>query len=163
MTGRAGEVIDAGAIQALIAHRYPFLLVDAITIEVPGELVVGHKQVTGAEWASGAPAQGAGGVQLGVARGVSGLVVIEALAQTSAALMRDLVATQPGAVGYFVGMERVRLRHPPVAGDTLRLEVRLASFRRGIARLAGRATVDGRLAASARFTTILRPAVRPVA
>jgi 3-hydroxyacyl-[acyl-carrier-protein] dehydratase len=151
-----GTVIDATAIQGLIAHRYPFLLVDAITIEVPGKRVVGHKVVTGGEWASGAPAHGAGGVQLGTARGMSGLLVVEALAQTSAALMRDLVAAQPGAVGYFVGMERIRLRTPPQAGDTLRLEVRLASFRRGIARLVGRATVDGRPCAAARFTTILR-------
>lgn len=151
-----GDVIDAGAIHALIAHRYPFLLVDRITVVEPGQFVVGEKRITGAEWASGAPAHPRGGVQLGTARGASGLLVVEALAQTSAALMRDLVASTPGAVGYFVGMERVRLRVPPQAGDLLRLEVRLGSFRRGIARLEGRASVDGRPAASARFTTILR-------
>jgi 3-hydroxyacyl-[acyl-carrier-protein] dehydratase len=151
-----GDVVDASAIHALIAHRYPFLLVDRITIAEPGRLVVGEKRITGGEWASGAPAHRAGGVQMGTAGGASGMLVIEALAQTSAALMRDLVASMPGAVGYFVGMERVRLRIPPRAGDLLRLEVRLGSFRRGIAKLEGRATVDGRPAASARFTTILR-------
>ena len=153
---RPGDVLDATAIHALIAHRYPFLLVDAITIDEPGLRVTGRKRVTGGEWMAGAPAHPAGGVQLGSARGASGLLVVEALAQTSAALMRDLVVATPGAVGYFVGMERVRLRIPPRAGDLLELAVRLASFRRGIARLDGRATVDGRLAASARFTTILR-------
>lgn len=151
-----GDVVGANEIHGLIAHRYPFLLVDRITIAEPGRVVIGEKRITGGEWASGAPAHRAGGVQLGTARGVSGLLVVEALAQTSAALMRDLVASVPGAVGYFVGMERVRLRVPPRAGDLLRLEVRLGSFRRGIAKLDGRASVDGRPAASARFTTILR-------
>lgn len=155
-TSPPGTVLDAASIHALIAHRYPFLLVDAITVDEPGVRVTGRKRVTGAEWLAGAPAHPAGGVQLGTARGASALLVVEALAQTSAALMRDLVASTPGAVGYFVGMERVRLRIPPRAGDLLELAVRLGSFRRGIARLEGRATVDGRLAASARFTTILR-------
>jgi 3-hydroxymyristoyl/3-hydroxydecanoyl-(acyl carrier protein) dehydratase len=53
----------------------------------------------------------------------------------------------------------VRLRDPAVAGDTLVLSVELESFRRGIARLKGRATVNGRRVASASFTTIVRAAV----
>ena len=86
------------------------------------------------------------------------LLVVEALAQTSAALLLGLVDAAAGVVGYFAAIERVRLREPARVGDTLVLAVELASFRRGIARLRGRATVDGRRVVSASFTTIVRAA-----
>jgi 3-hydroxymyristoyl/3-hydroxydecanoyl-(acyl carrier protein) dehydratase len=86
------------------------------------------------------------------------ILVVEALAQTSAALLLGLVDAHAGVVGYFAAIERVRLREPAVAGDTLVLHVELESFRRGVAHLAGGATVDGRCVATASFTTIVRPA-----
>lgn len=162
--------LDAAAILGLIAHRYPVLLVDRIEVVEPGRRVVGYKAFTAGEWAgaggtpSGAGALGGapfggtplGGAMLGSAPGVSGLLVVEALAQTSAALLLGLLADPAGAIGYFVGMERVRLRVPPRPGDEVRLAVDLASFRRGIAYLRGEASVAGRVAATARFTTIVR-------
>lgn len=157
--------LNATAILGLIAHRYPFLLVDRIEVVEPGRRVVGYKAFTAGEWAgtgdtpSGAGALGGttlGGAMLGSALGVSGLLVVEALAQTSAALLLGLLADPAGAVGYFVGMHRVRLRVPPRPGDEVRLAVDLASFRRGIASLRGEASVAGRVAATAQFTTVVR-------
>ena len=149
-SGEAFETLDAAAVLGLLPHRYPFLLVDRITVVEPGRRVVGVKQVTGAEWAGPAVPEGA--------LAMPGLLVVEALAQTSAALLMGLVPEAEGAVGYFVGMSRVRLRDPARPGDTLRLVVELRAFRRGIARLTGTGVVDGRgLAASAEFTTVVRP------
>jgi 3-hydroxyacyl-[acyl-carrier-protein] dehydratase len=151
------RTVDPVAIPALLPHRYPFLLVDRIEVPEPGRRVVGYKRFAGAEWAALGPGEPApGGVVLGTAPGPSGLLVVEALAQTSAALLADLVASTAGAVGYFAAFERVRLRVPPRPGDEVRLAVTLRAFRRGIAQLAGVADVGGRVVASARFTTVVR-------
>jgi 3-hydroxyacyl-[acyl-carrier-protein] dehydratase len=144
-------VMDSAAILKVLAHRYPFLLVDSINVIEPGRRVEGIKRVTAGEWFGAAwrPEEAA----------IPNTLAIEALAQTSAALLLGLVDARAGVVGYFAAIERVRLRDPAVAGDTLVLTVELESFRRGIARLKGRATVNGRRVASASFTTIVRAAV----
>jgi 3-hydroxyacyl-[acyl-carrier-protein] dehydratase len=146
---------DASAVPALLAHRYPILLVDRIDVLARGQRVVGHRRVTGGEWATGGVAGFAGA---GWEPGLPGLLAVEALAQTSAALLVDLVDAREGVVGYFAGLERVRLRGRAHAGETLALDVTLRAFRRGVARLRGAARVaeDGRLVASADFTTVVR-------
>lgn len=143
-------LMDSTAILKVLAHRYPLLLVDSIDVIEPGRRVEGVKRVTGGEWfaAGWRPDQSA----------MPNTLAIEALAQTSAALLLGLVDASAEVIGYFAAIERVRLRAPAVAGDTLVLSVELESFRRGIARLRGRATVDGRRVASANFTTIVRAA-----
>jgi 3-hydroxyacyl-[acyl-carrier-protein] dehydratase len=97
------------------------------------------------------------------------LLVVEALAQLTAAILVGLV---PGgeAVGYFMGLERVRCRGTVRAGDLLRLEVRLVRFRRGICRTQGEAWVvderDGADVEAAPRTRVVRAGlttvVRPV-
>ncbi|MEO9225920.1 MAG: 3-hydroxyacyl-[acyl-carrier-protein] dehydratase FabZ [Gemmatimonadaceae bacterium] len=134
-------------IMAVLAHRYPILLVDRIDVLEAGRRVEGRKQITGGEW------QMWGGIHAAM----PSMLVVEALAQTSAALLLGLVESTVGVIGYFAGIERVRMREPAVPGDTLVLSVELSSFRRGVARLKGIATVDGRRVVSASFTTIVRP------
>lgn len=158
----AAARLDSPAILALLAHRYPLLLVDRIDVLEPGRRVVGMHQVTGAEWASGdSMGRARGGVVLGTADGMSGLLVVEALAQASGALLLDLLEGTAGAVGYFAALDRVRLRAPARPGDTLRLAVTLRSFRRGVARMRGVADAGGRVVATADFTTVVR--ARPAA
>jgi len=144
------ELLDASAVMRVLAHRYPVLLVDRIQIVEPGKRVEGLKRVTGAE-------------SLGYSWGESranmpNMLAVEALAQTSAALLLGLAGPTEGVVGYFAAIERVRLRTPAVAGDTLLLNVQLRSFRRGVAHLDGLASVVGRRVVSARFTAIVRGA-----
>jgi 3-hydroxyacyl-[acyl-carrier-protein] dehydratase len=134
-----------GDVLALLAHRYPFLLVDTIDVVEPGRRVVGTKRVTGGEWSAALPTMA-----------MPGLLVVEALAQASAALLVDLLDDAAGAVGYFAGLQRVRLRDPARPGDTPRLTVELRAFRRGVAWLRGAADVDGRVVATADFTTVVR-------
>ena len=71
-------------------------------------------------------------------------------------MLIGLVNESRGAVGYFASADRVRFRSLPRVGDTLTLAVELVWYRRGVARLRGIASVDGRLAVSANFTTIIR-------
>jgi 3-hydroxyacyl-[acyl-carrier-protein] dehydratase len=147
------STLDPVAVLGLLAHRYPLLLVDRIDVLEPGRRVVGVKRVTSGEWAAGGAALGGWPVPV---PGMPGTLVVEALAQTSAALLMGLVEGASEMLGYFAGMQRVRLRAPALPGDTLRLVVELRSFRRSIAKLYGIADVDGRTVASAGFTVIVR-------
>ena len=154
------ERLDNVAVQQLLAHRYPLLLVDRVEVAEPGVRVVGHKLVTGGEWfALGARAPEYGAWSGAPSLAMPPLLIVEALAQTSGALMLGLLdQVGEGALAYFVGFDGVRFRDPALPGDLLRLEVTLSQFRRGICRTRARATVDGRLAVSATLTTVLRPA-----
>ena len=145
--------LDPRDVLALLAHRYPFLLVDRIEVLEPGRRVRGVRRVTAGEWGTGGPSRG---VAPDGPTALPGLLVVESLAQTSGAILVELMKGSEGALGYFVGMERVRLRAMPRPGDTVLLDVELRSFRRGIARLRGAATLDGRTVATADFTTIIR-------
>jgi len=132
----------------VLGHRYPFLLVDRLRVVEPGRRALGLKRVTAGDWWSEAADSGLWEMP--------GMLVVEALAQTSAAVLISLVNESPGAVGYFASADRVRFRSLPRLGDTLTLAVELVWYRRGVARLRGAASVDGRLAVSADFTTVIR-------
>jgi 3-hydroxymyristoyl/3-hydroxydecanoyl-(acyl carrier protein) dehydratases len=135
-------------VMGVLPHRYPFLLVDTLDLTVAGREAVGTKRVTGSEWF--AEASGEQAVTM------PNLMVVEALAQTSAALLADLAKDTPGAIGYFAAIKRVRFRGSVRAGDLLTLTVNLQSFKRGIAHLNGVATVDGLACVKAEFTTVIR-------
>ena len=113
-----------------------------------------------ARWASSALPREIGGVRQRIPTWeMPGTLVVEALAQTSAAVLIGLLNESAGAVGYFAAADRVRFRSLPRVGDTLFLTVELVWYRRGVARLRGAASVDGRLAVSANFTTVVRSRV----
>ena len=135
---------------ALLPHRYPFLLLDEITAVEPGRRAEGIKRVTGAEWASGAPAG------LGTVGVMPHTLVLEALAQLSGAVLAGLTDGAEGVVGYFLGVDRVRFRGVARAGDAVLLEVTLKQFRRGVCRTHGVARVDGLTIVRADMTTIVR-------
>lgn len=133
---------------ALLAHRYPFLLVDRITLLEPGVRVVGVKRVTADEWFMRGRADGV--------RAMPSLLVVEALAQTTGALLLGMAGDPETMVAYFMGFDRVRCRGGAEPGDELTLDVTLRQFRRGICRTRGRATVNGREIVRADMTTVVR-------
>lgn len=137
---------DSPRIHALLAHRYPFVLVDRIDVLEPGQRVVGTKRVTSGEWWASAAYTDV----------IPFTLVIEALAQTSGALVQDLVEGADGGVAYFMGADRVRFRRPARVGEELRLEVSLRQWRRGVCRMRGVATVDGETVLTAELTIIVR-------
>jgi 3-hydroxyacyl-[acyl-carrier-protein] dehydratase len=151
MTERSYDTQD---LQALLPHRYPFLLVDRIDVLEPGRRVVGIKRLTGGEWWMGQQAWDP----------IPFTLVLEALAQTGGALIPDLAMTTAGtggdggSIAYFMGADRIRLRRPAAIGDELRLEVTLRQWRRGVCRTRGVATVEGIAVLTADLTTIVRSA-----
>ncbi len=153
MPGRDADAVAAvpaelhGAeLEALLPHRHPFLLVDRIRVIEPGRRAIGVKLVSAGEWWCSADAP--------TPLAMPFSLVIEALAQATCGLLDGA----SGAIAYFMAADRVRFRHPARPGDELQLSVTLRSFRRGICRIDGVATVDGRLVASATLTSISRPA-----
>lgn len=145
--------LDAAAIEALLPHRHPFLLVDRIELVEPGRRVVGYKRITADEWWMEGLAPAAAGLAE-----MPHSLVLEALAQTSGALVRDLLDGADRALAYFMGADRVRLRRRALAGDQLQLDVSLRQWRRGLCRAHARASIDGETVLSADLTTVVRGA-----
>lgn len=145
-----GEILDSAAIHALLGHRYPFLLVDRIVIVEPGRQVVGTKRISSGEW--WCEGHDAGSIQFPFS------LVVEAMAQTTGAIIRDLIDGAEGAVPYFMGANQVRLRHFARAGDEIAMTLTMRQWRRGVCKTHGIATVDGRRIASANLTTVVRAA-----
>ena len=140
-------VLDSQAIQAILPHRYPFLLVDKIIELVPRERIVGIKQVTINEYFfrghfPSAPV-------------MPGVLIIEALAQVGAILALREFEDRDSRIPFFSGIEMARFRRPVVPGDTLTLEVTPLRMGNKVQKMRGEAKVDGQLAAEAEIMSVI--------
>ena len=138
----------------LLPHRFPLLLVDRITSVEPGRRATGIKSVTGNEWTSVGSTHDAG------AQEMPHLLIVEALAQLSAAVLVTLIEGGAGAIGYFLGINNVRCRGRAAPGDVLELSIELRNFKRGVCRTHGIARVGTLDVVRADLTTIIRAAAR---
>ncbi|WP_432407010.1 3-hydroxyacyl-ACP dehydratase FabZ [Wukongibacter sp. M2B1] len=116
-------MLDSIEIQNIIPHRYPFLFVDKIIEMEPGKKAIGLKNLTINEYFfqghfPGAPI-------------MPGVIQLEALAQVGAVSVLSMEEFK-GKLALFTGVDNVKFRRQVVPGDTLRLEVEMVSFRRGI-------------------------------
>ncbi|MHB8646115.1 MAG: 3-hydroxyacyl-ACP dehydratase FabZ [Thermomicrobiales bacterium] len=131
-------MLDRTAIEAIIPHRAPFLLVDRIIALEPGKSAVGELDVReDAFWVPGHFPQYAV---------MPGVLIVEALAQVGAVALLSMDAFA-GKLAFFAGIDGVRFKRQVRPGDTLRLTVTLDAMRRGIGKGQAIATVDGALAA----------------
>lgn len=148
-SGRPAVLHTAREIEALIPHRWPFLLVDRIVAYDPeARRIVGEKAVTATEWFFGGHFPG-----LPV---MPGVLQVEALAQT----MAVYVAKQPGfgdRIGLFAGIDECRFKRVVVPGDVLRLEVTMDKLGSRFGRGRGVASVDGEVACEATLSFIIPP------
>lgn len=140
-------VLDIQAIQQLLPHRYPFLLVDRIIELVPHQRIVGLKQVTINEpffqgHFPGAPV-------------MPGVLVVEALAQVGAVLALREIEDRDHKLVFFTGIKEARFRRPVVPGDTLILEVTALRIGKRVQQMHGEAKVDGQLCADADIMSIV--------
>lgn len=152
--GTEGRELDAVAIQRVIPHRYPFLLVDRVTELEPGRRAVGWKNVT-----TGDPFfQG----HFPLYPVMPGVLIVEALAQVGAVALLTTDEFR-GKLALFAGIEKVRFKRQVKPGDVLRLEVELGQVRRNIGGGTGTATVDGAVACRGDFMFAIVPAPEGIA
>lgn len=141
-------VIDVEGIQKLIPHRAPFLLVEKLKNIVPNESAVGVKCVSVNE----AHFQG----HFPKYKVMPGVLIIEAMAQTSAALVTyTLGLDQKDLMVYFMSVDNARFRKPVVPGDVVELHVKKVQQRGGVWKFSGEALVGGVLHAEATYTAMI--------
>jgi 3-hydroxyacyl-[acyl-carrier-protein] dehydratase len=140
-------ILDSNAIQELLPHRYPFLLVDKIIEIVPRVKIVGIKQVTINEYFF----QG----HFPNAPVMPGVLIIEALAQVGAILALREFEDRSNKIPFFSGIEKGRFRRPVVPGDTLVLEVTALRIGSRVQKMQGIAKVDGNIAAEAEIMSVI--------
>jgi len=142
-----GLCLDSTEIQAILPHRYPFLLVDRIEELEVGKRVIGIKNVTVNEpffqgHFPGRPI-------------MPGVLIIEAMAQVGGVLAFKS-ANQSGAkLVYFMGIDKAKFRRPVVPGDRLRFVVDVLRARHPYWKMRGEAYVEDSLVCEAELMAMV--------
>jgi 3-hydroxyacyl-[acyl-carrier-protein] dehydratase len=143
--------LDITRVLAALPHRYPMLLVDRVEELIPDESIAAIKAVTFNE-----------GFFQGHFPGrpiMPGVLIVEALAQAAGVLaVESLELSGSGKLVYFMAIEDAKFRKPVEPGVLLRLEVSFVQKRARVCKFAGRALVDGQVAAEANFTAMIADA-----
>ena len=138
--------LDTNEIEAILPHRWPFLLVDRITDYVPGQWAKGIKCVTAVEpWFQGHFPQ---------YRVMPGVLILEALAQTGAVAILSLPENK-GKIAYFGAVDKCRFKGKVIPGDRLCLETRIIRKKGPMGIGEATASVGGKIVARAELTFMI--------
>lgn len=139
--------MDITQILQFLPHRYPFLLIDRV-LEADEKRFRALKNVSFNEphfqgHFPGYPI-------------MPGVLILEAMAQASVAVVTKQPEFKPGGLVFLVGVEEARFRKPVTPGDSLILEGELLQYRRGLGKVRVEARVEGEIRAEATLTFVLR-------
>ncbi|QDP20462.1 3-hydroxyacyl-ACP dehydratase FabZ [Sphingomonas xanthus] len=140
--------LDIRRVMAALPHRYPLLLVDRVETLVPDQSITAIKAVSMNEQFfqghfPGRPI-------------MPGVLIVEALAQAAGVLaVESLGLANSGKLVYFMAIEGAKFRTPVEPGCLLQLDVEFVQKRASVCKFAGRASVNGKLAAEAQFTAMI--------
>ena len=140
--------LDYAAIEKILPHRYPFLLVDRIIELEVDKRIVGIKNISSNERY--------------LTRSPDGRLVLpptiltEAIAQVGA-IMILAKPENSDRLPFFAGIERVRYRRPVHPGDVVTIEVVAKRLRTRMGVLASKARVDGKVVVEGTMTFALGP------
>ncbi len=139
--------MDIYEILKFLPHRYPFLLIDRV-LEADEKRFRALKNVSFNEphFQGHFPSYPI----------MPGVLLIEAMAQGSVAVVTKQPEFTPGGLVFLVGVEEARFKKPVIPGDTLILEGELLGYRRGLGKVKVEARVEGELRAEATLTFVLR-------
>ncbi|HTL62410.1 MAG TPA: 3-hydroxyacyl-ACP dehydratase FabZ [Nitrospira sp.] len=140
-------VMEQAEIQALLPHRYPFLLVDRVLELDPDRRIVGIKNVTVNEpffqgHFPGRPV-------------MPGVLILEAMAQVGGLLAFKSLGAASRPVVYLTGVDGAKFRKPVVPGDRLRFEIDVLKKRSPFWKMAGKAYVETELVCEAEVTAMV--------
>ncbi|NTW64153.1 MAG: bifunctional UDP-3-O-[3-hydroxymyristoyl] N-acetylglucosamine deacetylase/3-hydroxyacyl-ACP dehydratase [Chlorobiaceae bacterium] len=146
---KAGVIFDINAIQNILPHRYPFLLIDKIVEFKLDEKIVSIKNVTMNEpffqgHFPGNPV-------------MPGVLIIEAMAQTGGIMMLNGTENIQEMLVYFMGIDKARFRKPVLPGDTLVIEAVMTNKRRSVCQFDAKAYVRGELVCEASLMATVMP------
>ena len=141
------SVMEQAEIQALLPHRYPFLLVDRILELDPDRRIVGIKNVTVNEpffqgHFPGRPV-------------MPGVLILEAMAQVGGLLAFKSLGAASRPVVYLTGVDGAKFRKPVVPGDRLRFEIDVVKKRPPFWKMQGKAFVEAELGCEAEVTAMV--------
>ena len=126
--------LDIIAIERILPHRFPFLLVDRVTELEPDKRIVGIKNISlNDRHLSRTP---------GERPSLPPTILIECVAQVGAILILSKPENRQ-RLPFFAGIERVRQRRPVYAGDVVEIEARVKRLRSRMGQLTGEARVNG--------------------
>lgn len=141
--------LDYAAIQSILPHRYPFLLVDRITEFEVDKRIVGIKNVSLNERYLSPQPDGR--------LALPPTILTEAVAQVGGILILAKPENRQ-LLPLFAGIRRVRYRRPVYAGDVVEIEAVVIRLRRGMGMLQGTARVGGQPVIDGTMTFALGPA-----
>jgi 3-hydroxyacyl-[acyl-carrier-protein] dehydratase len=146
--GAAIGPLDIRRVMAALPHRYPMLLVDRVETIVLDRSITAIKAVSMNE-----------GFFQGHFPGrpiMPGVLIVEALAQAAGVLaVESLGLADSGKLVYFMAIDGAKFRTPVEPGCLLQLDVEFVQKRATVCKFAGKASVDGKLAAEANFTAMI--------
>lgn len=138
---------DIEWILSVLPHRYPILLVDRVVEMEARKRIVALKCVTINEpyFVGHFPGRPV----------VPGVLLIEGMAQAGGLLLFNEVPDRENKLMYFAAIDEARFRRPVVPGDQIRYELEVLKLRSAYCKLAGKAIVDGEVAAEAVLTSVM--------
>lgn len=144
---KEGVVFDINAIQKILPHRYPFILVDKIIDFELDKRIVGVKNVTVNEpfFMGHFPGQLI----------MPGVLIIESMAQTGGILLLNGLDNPDGKLVYFMSINNAKFRKPVTAGDQIIVEVEMTNRRSKLCHMQCKAYVDGNLVAEAELSAAI--------
>ena len=137
--------LDYGAIERILPHRYPFLLVDRITELEPDKRIVGIKNVSLNERYLSHDKAGAAVMPP--------TILTEAVAQVGAIMILAKPENREKLI-YFMGIEKVRYRRAVHPGDVVEIEANVVRLRSRMGVLHGIANALAQLGLDIRHATV---------